>query len=1219
MNKLFNKIATITLGLAMAIGVGAAIGGKGSGVRSVSAAGTDTLNRTFTGVSGTGYTSWSNKTGPSGAVYSGNSAGPASGTGGNSIQLKSNGSSSGIVTTTSGGKVSKFTVTWQGDTASGRTLDFYGKNSAYSSAADLYNNSKGTKLGSVVYGTSTVLTVSGDYTYVGIRSNSGAQYISSIVIEWASGEKAISYDANGGTGEKMGDTTISNGKATPSACTYTYVAKYFTGWNTNRDGTGDSYSAGTEYSFSDSTVLYAQWADATLTEITVKTPPTTTSYAVNDYFNPAGLVINLLYSNGAASGTATYGVDEGFTFNPDLNTQLTTNDTSVTITYGGESCSQTISVENVSKATFTAGTDKGSTSVIKNGITVSMSTMSRDDNYRTYSGTSMTVTSEQSITRIVVTCTGSGTSNYGPGKFSGSGYTYSGNTGTWAGNATSVSLAASDQVRMTLIEVYYIPNTPEVTGVTISGAAETITVEETQTIKALIDHTTETTGLNLTVNWTVSPLDAGSFSANTTAHNVNTVFTPAKVYDSVTITATSTDDNTKADSVTFSVTKVVTVASVSLDTTSGEYEFDANSDTIDVEFVSNVTYSSQDEGTNEVTIEVTPSTVTGGYVVGTRDAVTGVFNITFSKEDTYTIVATSVENPSVSSDSISVTITDIIVEGYEKISSISDVSTRGEYLIYIEGSTSNAVASTYNNSNYYNVGVLSAENNFISEGDATSASATIFKFEITTGGYLIKDASTEKYLAVTSDGNSIWHVSENDEDNSAVWTLNFSNDGSLTIRSLRYSNRDIEYNIQNSRISTYKSSYAASEKVYLYQKIDNSPYYTLSDVNLYVGVKGQKTVRAVPHNNPSATVSWSITSGNSHVRLESSGLNATISGLSESGSDNVILAATFTPNTYETLYCTIHVIEVDDYVNIGITKFEKVSSISGAQTWDGTYLIVDETNNKALDGSTTNIGNTVGVSINNESITATATTISQSFNIKKVDPNDSNSTLYTVKSNSNLYIGNHTIDNNLEFSYANEYVVSISNSGIITAVNSDGETLGSTTLYAYKSGENYAIKFYKNTQLSLALYKADGERRAITDTISDWYDNAKTNNYLVCNMSGEGSSINWSALSSGSYYTALTLTDKDTLKRMAAKSAEENGNYLEDFISDYDYLVSHKGYTDFLERFQVGGAMYGHGIYKPVTIIDSKKVNASLIVIVVSAISIAAVGGYFFLRKKKEQ
>ena len=62
--------------------------------------------------------------------------------------------------------------------------------------------------------------------------------------------------------------------------------------------------------------------------------------------------------------------------------------------------------------TFTAGTDKGSTSVTKDVVTVSMSTMSRDDNYRTYASSDMTVTvsSGYLITEVVVTCTASGTS-----------------------------------------------------------------------------------------------------------------------------------------------------------------------------------------------------------------------------------------------------------------------------------------------------------------------------------------------------------------------------------------------------------------------------------------------------------------------------------------------------------------------------------------------------------------------------------------------------------------------------------------------------------------------------------------------------------------------------------------------------------------------------------------------------------------------------------------
>ena len=104
--------------------------------------------------------------------------------------------------------------------------------------------------------------------------------------------------------------------------------------------------------------------------------------------------------------------------------------------------------------TFTAGEDTGTSSVTKDGITVSMSTMSRTDNYRTYANTKMTVTSTAgNISSIIITCTGSGTSDYGPGKFTGTGYTYSGNTGTWSGSAESVTLSASAQVRITKIVV----------------------------------------------------------------------------------------------------------------------------------------------------------------------------------------------------------------------------------------------------------------------------------------------------------------------------------------------------------------------------------------------------------------------------------------------------------------------------------------------------------------------------------------------------------------------------------------------------------------------------------------------------------------------------------------------------------------------------------------------------------------------------------------------
>lgn len=143
----------------------------------------DVLNRALTGISGTNYGSWSGKTSISNAVYAGNSAG-----GNESIQLRSNNSNSGIVTTTSGGLATKVSVVWNSNTANGRTLNVYGSNSAYSAATDLYDNAKaGTKLGTIVCGTSTELVIDGDYEYIGLRSNSGAMYISEIQITWSTG------------------------------------------------------------------------------------------------------------------------------------------------------------------------------------------------------------------------------------------------------------------------------------------------------------------------------------------------------------------------------------------------------------------------------------------------------------------------------------------------------------------------------------------------------------------------------------------------------------------------------------------------------------------------------------------------------------------------------------------------------------------------------------------------------------------------------------------------------------------------------------------------------------------------------------------------------------------------------------------------------------------------------------------------------------------------
>lgn len=147
----------------------------------------DTLTRTDTGMTSTSYGTWSNVSKNSPAVYAGQSAG-----GNSSIQLRSNNNNSGIVSTTSGGFIKKVTVTWNSNTTAGRTLNVYGSNKAYSSPEDLYGSNAGALIGTIAYNTSTEITINDSYKYVGVRSASGALYLSKITFEYGTQLSATS-------------------------------------------------------------------------------------------------------------------------------------------------------------------------------------------------------------------------------------------------------------------------------------------------------------------------------------------------------------------------------------------------------------------------------------------------------------------------------------------------------------------------------------------------------------------------------------------------------------------------------------------------------------------------------------------------------------------------------------------------------------------------------------------------------------------------------------------------------------------------------------------------------------------------------------------------------------------------------------------------------------------------------------------------------------------
>ena len=340
-----------------AVGVGqadiyaTAVSGTAEGTLSVtvtqSAAVTDTLTRTTTGVSSgsTNYASWSGKNGTSGATYAGNSAGSN-----DSIQLRSNNSNSGIVTTASGGKISKVSVDWNSGTASGRTINVYGKNSAYSSASDLYGSSSGTLLGTIVNGSSTELTISGNYEYVGIRSDSGALYLNSITFVWGgSGSSTPTVSVTGVTLDptelslNVGQSHPLTATISPESATNKNViwSSNATGVATVSNGTVTAVAAGN----ATITVTTADGGFTATCAVTVTSPKTlssisvsgeTTSFKVGDTFAFGGTVTAHYSDSSSADVTSSSsfsGYDMSSAGTQTVTVSYTYNGTTKTTTY----------------------------------------------------------------------------------------------------------------------------------------------------------------------------------------------------------------------------------------------------------------------------------------------------------------------------------------------------------------------------------------------------------------------------------------------------------------------------------------------------------------------------------------------------------------------------------------------------------------------------------------------------------------------------------------------------------------------------------------------------------------------------------------------------------------------------------------------------------------------------------------------------------------------
>lgn len=172
---------------------------------------TDELTATILNITSS-YNKFATKTLSSGASYDG-AAYVGTGKNYNGIQIKADQIKksfyTGIITSASGGTIKSITINFNSNNSN--ALGIYGKNTAYTTADDLFGSAAGELIKSVP-NSKTAVTITPDkaYKFIGFKSNKGTIYIDKITIVW---EKASSTPTTTTTfGTNSGKTfTFTNG------------------------------------------------------------------------------------------------------------------------------------------------------------------------------------------------------------------------------------------------------------------------------------------------------------------------------------------------------------------------------------------------------------------------------------------------------------------------------------------------------------------------------------------------------------------------------------------------------------------------------------------------------------------------------------------------------------------------------------------------------------------------------------------------------------------------------------------------------------------------------------------------------------------------------------------------------------------------------------------------------------------------------------------------
>ena len=498
MNKLFTKVATLCVGLAMATGVGVAVS---AGRKDVSPAQADAATMA-PGTNGSECTVNGNDGIKVGTSKKGGDMTITVGSGATSLSFYAaawngvSGLSLNLTMTVGSATTTSFALTADSGVSNNSPFTLSGTESSYLFTTDLSNVTSE----SVITLESSIAKrfVVWNATYEADSKTLSSISVSGYTTSFTVGD---TFSFGGTVTAHYSDSTSAN--VTRSAT--------FSGYNMSTAGNYTVTASYTEGAVTKTATygITVSVPSKTLSSIAITTPPTKTSYEAGELFDSAGMVVTATFSD-----ASTDPVTSSCTFSP--SGALTTSDDQITVsyTYAGttKTATQAITVTAASSITLDPTV---TTTFPYQGITLSVSNGVLDNgtDYRVYKGATITVTSTVGdIASISLTYV---STSYDGGGWASS---YSPNASTWTSPAAT-SGSSGEQARITLIVIKLASSDP-VQSLSITGSMTKTTYNQNEawdptgfTVNAYYESAPSTpVDVTSEVQWSYSPETTASTS-----------------------------------------------------------------------------------------------------------------------------------------------------------------------------------------------------------------------------------------------------------------------------------------------------------------------------------------------------------------------------------------------------------------------------------------------------------------------------------------------------------------------------------------------------------------------------------------------------------------------------------------------------------------------------------------------------------------------------------